>query len=228
MYLMVTGGRAEHQVRQPVGLVMALSVMPCESLRAWDDRSAAGAEPVLVVQDCGATWRRCAPCQWPITVVAVHLPGGIEGMGGSLDLERTRRFDRLLEAEDLRAGVWGGAPPRLPPLRRTGASGDPASGVVRVAPFGPAAPPPPSDALAWGDGGATHHVAVRGRPTPEDRVAGADERRGCAARPVLTESLDPGLDGLATGLAGGDLPRGRLPRGPLICAPGLPSAVNAR
>jgi hypothetical protein len=139
MDLTVTGGMEEHQIRQPVVLGMAISVMPFESLLPWDDLSADGAEPVLLVQDFGATWRRGVQCQVPVTVLEVHLPGGIQWIGVSRDLEVTRRFDGLLEAEDLRAGVWIGEPPRLPPMMGQGASGDPVSGFVWVAPFGPAA-----------------------------------------------------------------------------------------
>ena len=165
MYLTVTGGMEEHQIRQSVVLVMAISVMQFESLLGLDDLSADGAEPVLLVQDFGATWRRCSQCQLPTTVLEVRLPGGIEWIGGSLDLDVTLRFDSLLDAEDLRAGVWVGEPPRLPLVMRKVASGDPASGFVRVAQFGPTAQPPPYEALELGEGGATDHVAVVVRPT---------------------------------------------------------------
>jgi hypothetical protein len=139
MYLTVTGGMEEHQMRQPVVLVMAISVMQFESLLTLDDLSADGAEPVLLVQDFGATWRRCVQCQLPVTGLEGHLPGGIKWIGVSLDLDVTRRFDGLLDAEDLRAGVWIGEPPRLPPMMGKVASCDPGSGLVWVAPFGPAA-----------------------------------------------------------------------------------------
>src|SRR4030095_15387205 len=101
MYLTVTGGMEEYQIRQSVVLVMAISVMQFESLLALDDLSADGAEAVLLVQDFGATWRRYLQCQLPVTVLEVHLPGGIKWIGVSLDLNVTLRFDGLLDAEDL-------------------------------------------------------------------------------------------------------------------------------
>ena len=156
----------EHQIRQPVSLVMAISVMPFESLLALDHLSADGTAPVLLVQDVGATWRRRVPCQLPVTVLEVRLPAGIKGMGVPPDLDVTLRFDGLLRAEDPRAGVWIGEPPRLPPMMGKVASGDPASGLVRVAPFGPAEQPPPYEAIELGEGGATDHVAVIVRPAP--------------------------------------------------------------
>jgi hypothetical protein len=127
----------EHQIRQPVMLMMAIPVMPFESLLALDHLSADGTEPVLFSQDCGATWRRRVPCQLPVMVLEVRLPAGIEWMGVPLDLQMTLRFDGLLRAEDPRAGVWIGEPPRLPQVMGNVAGGDPASGFVRVAPFGP-------------------------------------------------------------------------------------------
>jgi hypothetical protein len=164
MHLTVTGGMEEPQIRQSVILVMAIPVMQVEGLLAWDHRSADGAEPVLLVQDVGATWRRCLQCQLPVTVLEVHLPGGIKWSGVSLDLDGTLRFDGLLDAADWRAGVWISEPPRLPPRLGKVASGDPASSFGRVAQFGPAEQPPPYEAIEWGQGGATDHVAVVVRP----------------------------------------------------------------
>jgi hypothetical protein len=104
------------------------------------------------------------PRQVSIAVLDVRLPGGITWIGVPLHLDMTLRFDGLLYAEDLRAGVWGGKAPRLPPLMVKVASGDPASGFVRVAPFGPSAQPASNEALDLGAGGATDHVAVIVRP----------------------------------------------------------------
>ena len=56
MYLTVTVGMEEHQIRQSVILVMAIPVMQFEGLLALDHLSADGAEPVLLSQDFGATW----------------------------------------------------------------------------------------------------------------------------------------------------------------------------
>ena len=70
-------------------------------------------------------------------------------------------------------------------------------------------------------------MAVLVRPASQDRGEGAEERRWRAARPVLTAGLNPAREGLDPGRAGGHLPLGRLPLGPLVCAEGLPSAVNA-
>lgn len=201
--------------------------MPCEGRLARHHRSADGTEPVLWSQDCGATWCRRVPGQVPVTGLDVRLPGGIKWSGVPRHLHRTLRFDGRLSAEDLRAGVWIGAPPRRPPILGPVAGGDPASGLVRVAPCGPSAQPPPNEALALGEGGATDHGAVIVRPASQDRGAGADERCWRAARTLLAEDRDLGVDGLETGLAGGNLPLGRFPLGPLVLAPGLPSAVNA-
>jgi len=164
MYLTVTVGMEEHQIRQLVMLVMTISVMQFASLLALDHLSADGAEPVLLFQDVGATWRRRVQCQLSVTVLEVSLPGGINWSGGPLHLNMTLRFDGLLYAEDLRAGVWIGEPPRLPPIMGKVASGDPASGFVRVAQFGPSEQPPPNEAIDLGEGGATDHVAVIVRP----------------------------------------------------------------
>ena len=135
----MTVGMETHPMHPPVMRMMAIPMMPFERLLARDHLSADGTAPVLLSPDVGATWRRRVPCQLPGTVRAVRLPAGITWMGGPLDLQRTRRCDGLLEAEDPRAGVWSGAPPRLPQVRGTVAGGDPASGVVRVAPCGPSA-----------------------------------------------------------------------------------------
>jgi len=160
----VTGGMEEHQIRQWVMLVMTIAVMPFESLLALDHRSADGAEPVLLLQDVGATWRRRVQCQLSVMVLEVRLPGGIKWIGVPLHRTMTLRFDGLLDAEDLRAGVWIGEPPRLPPILGKGASCDPASGLVRVAQCGPSEQPPPNDAIEVGAGRATDHVAGIVRP----------------------------------------------------------------
>ena len=139
MYLTVTGGMEEHQIHQPVMLLMAIPMMQFESLLARDHLSADGTEPVLLSQDVGAPWRRRVQGQLPVTVLEVRLPARIKWIGGPLDLQMTRRFDGLLHAEDPRAGVWIGEPPRLPQVMGKVAGGDPASGFVRVAPFGPSA-----------------------------------------------------------------------------------------
>ena len=148
----------------PVMLMMAIPMMPFESLLVLDHLSADGTEPVLLSQDVGATWRRRVQCQLPVAVLEVRLPGGIKWIGVPLHLHMTLRFDGLLDAEDLRAGVWIGEPPRLPPMMGKVASGDPASGFVRVAQCGPSEQPPPNEAIELGEDGATDHVAVRVRP----------------------------------------------------------------
>jgi hypothetical protein len=137
MYLTVTGGMEEPQIRQPVMLMMAIPVMPFESLLALDHLSADGAEPMLLSQDFGATWRRRVQCQLPVTVLEVRLPAGIKWIGVPPDLQMTLWFDGLLQTEDPRAGIWIGEPPRLPQGLGKVAGGDPASGFVRVAPLGP-------------------------------------------------------------------------------------------
>ena len=154
----------EHQIRQVVMLVRPIAVRPFERLLGRDHLSADGAEPVRLCQDVGATGRRRLPGQWSVTVLAVRLPGGIKWIGVPLHLQMTLRFDGLLYAEDLRTSVWSGEPPRLPPIMGKGASGDPASGFVRVAPFGPSEQPPPHEAIEVGDGGAPDNVAVIARP----------------------------------------------------------------
>ena len=166
MDLTVTGGMEEPQSRQPVVLVMAIAVRPFERLLALDDLSTDGTAPVLWSQDVGATGRRRVPCQLPITGLEVRRPAGINGMGVPPDLQMTRRFDGLLRAEDPRAGIGIGEPPRRSQGMGQVAGGDPGSGCVRVAPLGPAEQPPPSDAIELGDGGATDHVAVIVRPAP--------------------------------------------------------------
>jgi hypothetical protein len=113
-YLTVTVGMEEHQIRQPVMLMMAIPVMPCARLLARDHLSADGAEPVLLSQDCGATWRRRVPCQLQVTVLEVRLPAGITWIGVPPDLQMTRWLDGLLQTEDPCAGIWIGEPPRLP------------------------------------------------------------------------------------------------------------------
>ena len=212
---------------QPLILVLAIPVMPFESLLARDHLAADGAKPVLLVQDVGATWRRRWPRQLSVTVLEVRLPGGIAWMGVPLDLQMTLRFDGLLRAEDLCAGVWLGNPPRLPHVMGKGAGCAPASGVVGVAPFGPSAQPPPHEAIELGESCATDDVAVIVRPASYDGVEGTDELRWRAARPVLAKGLDPGVDGLETGLARDHLERGRFALGPRVCAQGLPSEVKA-
>jgi hypothetical protein len=137
MYLTVTGGMEEHQIHQPVILVMTIPMMQFESLLALDHLSADGTEPVLLSQDIGATWRRRIQCQLPVTVLEVRLPVGVKWIGVPLDLQMTLWFDGLLHAEDPPTGVWIGEPPRLAPVMGKVAGGDPASGFVRVAPFGP-------------------------------------------------------------------------------------------
>jgi len=218
MDLPVTGGMEEHQRRQRVLRLMAIPVRPFERRLARDHLSTDGTAPVLWSQDVGATGRRGVPCQLPSTGRDVRRPAGINGLGVPPDLQMTRRCDGLRRAEDPRAGVGSGEPPRRSPGRGQVAGGAPASGVVRVAPCGPAASPPPSDALELGDGGATEHVAVIVRPASSDRGEGADERRWRAARAVRAEGVAPGVEGRDTGLAGGQLPRGRCPLGPLVWA----------
>ncbi len=86
MDLTVTSGMEEHQIRQPVMLMMAIPVMPFESLLALDHRSADGTAPVLWSQDVGATWRRRVQCQLPVTVLEGRLPAGITWIGVPPDL----------------------------------------------------------------------------------------------------------------------------------------------
>jgi hypothetical protein len=164
MHLTVTVGMEEHQIREWAMLVMTIPVMPFESLFGLDHLSADGAKPVLLFQDVGATWRRRVQCQLSVAVLEVRLPVGIKGIGVPLRLNMTLRFDGPLDAEERRAGVWIGEPPRLPPIMGKVASGDPASGLVRVAQFGPSEQPPPHEAIELGGGGATDHVAVIVRP----------------------------------------------------------------
>jgi hypothetical protein len=111
MSLSVTVGMEEHQIDQLVILMLAIPMMQFESLLVLDHLSADGTEPVLLAQDIGATWRRRAQCQLPVTVLEVRLPAGIEWIGVPLDLQMTLRFDGLLDTEVPCAGVGIGDPP---------------------------------------------------------------------------------------------------------------------
>ena len=64
MHLTVTVGMEEHQICEWAMLVMAIPVMPFESLFGLDHLSVDGAKPVLLFQDVGATWRRRVQCQF--------------------------------------------------------------------------------------------------------------------------------------------------------------------
>jgi len=78
-------------------LMGAIPVMPFERLLTLDDLLADQAPPVLLSQDLATKPRRRLQSQLSVTVLKVHLPGRIEGVGVPLDLDVTLRFDYLFE-----------------------------------------------------------------------------------------------------------------------------------
>jgi hypothetical protein len=118
-------------------LVVAIPVVPCESLLALAHRSTDGTPSVLRSQALRATWGGRWPRQVLGTVVDVRRPGRINGVGVALHLEMARRCDGLPHADDRLPAARIGASPGFPPLRGDIARGAPASGCGRVAPAGP-------------------------------------------------------------------------------------------
>jgi hypothetical protein len=227
MNLTVTGGMEEGQIHQPVILVVPIPVMPFEVLLPLDHLVADGTTPVLLAQDLRATWRRRVPRQLSVTVLEVRLPGGIKGVGVALHLDMALRCEGLPNVDDLLTADRIGEPPGFPYLLGEIARGDPAPGVVRVAPSGPPLEPSPDEVVEGGERLATHHLTMIVGPTPQDGVEGRDELCRGTSRGSLAEGFDLGCEGLQTGPARRDLQLGRFVVGPLILASGLPLEVEA-
>ena len=147
VYLTVTVGMEEYQIRPSVILVVPIPVMQCEVLLALDHLSADGTKPLLLVQDLRTKCRGCPQGSWSITVLAGRLPWRIERVGVALDLDGALRCDRLLPPDDLLAARRIGAPPGGAQLMGKVAFRHPTAGFIRVAVLGPSIHPPPDTAV---------------------------------------------------------------------------------
>jgi hypothetical protein len=151
---------------QPVILVVAIPVMPFESLLTLDHLSTDGTPPVLLSQELRATWRRRLPRQLAVTLLAVCLPGGITWVGLAPHLDVALRFDGLPNADARLSAARIGDPPGCPHRMGEIARRDPTPGCVRVAPSGPPREPSPDEVVECGERLATDHMAVIGGPPP--------------------------------------------------------------
>jgi hypothetical protein len=163
-------------------LVVAIPVVPCESLLALAHRSTDGTPSVLRSQALRATWGGRWPRQVLGTVVDVRRPGRINGVGVALHLEMARRCDGLPHADDRLPAARIGASPGFPPLRGDIARGAPASGCGRVAPAGPSRAPSPADVVACGARLAT--APLTRRVGPPRRMGLRASMRGAGVCPA--------------------------------------------
>jgi len=218
----VTVGMEEDQVGLLVILVVAIPVMQFEVLLALDHLSADGALAVLLPQDFGTKRRRRLLRQVPLTGLEVRLPFAIERIGIPLDLDMALRCDRFPNPDKLFAGDRVRQSPRLSRSMGKVTLGDPVSGLVRVAQFGPPETSSPDQAIELGEGFATDDVAMIIRLAAQDGVKPVEEPCRGGARSLLTEGFHLAFDGPKTGLARRDLEFGRFAMRPFVFAQSLP------
>jgi hypothetical protein len=222
MDLTMTGGMADHQLRQSVLLVMTLPVMPFEVLLARAHLSADGAPPVRLAQDLSPKRRSRLQRQVAVTRVKVCRPGRVKGGGGAFDLAVARRLDRLPTPDERFSGHRIREPPGFPRVLGKVASDAPAPGWVRVASLGPSRAPPPENVGERGERRATADMAVLVRPPPPPGVEGLEALGRGMPRGLLTKRFDPRLEGLEADRAGRNRQRAQLAVGSRIVAARLP------
>ena len=177
-------------------LVIAIPMMQLDFFFDLDHLPTTRAEPVLLSQERSTKGRRRPPRPLAVTVLEVHLPGGVKRIRLAFDLEVALRFDCLPHSEQLLAGDRISEAPRFSRVMGKVALPDPASRLVRVAALGPALPSLPDKGVELGEGLATDTVALIVRPAPQDGAEGVDELCWRGTSGLLTESADLGHEGL--------------------------------
>ena len=137
VYLTVTIGMEEDQIRPSIVLMVTIPVMSFKVFLALDHLSAVGTQSLLLVQDLRTQYRGCPQCELAITVLEVRRPLWIERVGVAPALDVALRFDRLLPPKDLFAARWISEPPGFAPLMGKVALRDPPASFLRVAVLGP-------------------------------------------------------------------------------------------
>jgi hypothetical protein len=140
--------------------------MQCEVLFALHHLSTDGALAGLLSQECSTKRRRRLLRQVPLTVWNGCLPFASERVGSPFDLYVALRLDRFPHSDEVCAGDRVRKAPRLSRSLGKVTRCDPASGLVRVAPFGPPEASSPDTAIELGAGLATDEGAVVIRPAP--------------------------------------------------------------
>ena len=158
----------------------------------------------------------------PLTVLKVCLPFASERVSIPLDLDMALRFDRFPTPDEWFTGARGRKSPRLSRSMGKVTRCDPASGLVRVAQFGPPEKSSPDKAIELGEGLATEAVAMIIRPAAQDGVKPVDEFFRRDARSLLTEGFHLAFDGPKTGRARCDLEFGRFAMGPFVFTQSVP------
>lgn len=207
--------------------MIAIPMMQFERLIVLEHLLAAGATPMLLLQDFGTKRRRRLERQLALAVLKIRFPLGVAWVSVALDLHRPLLFARLLHADALCPGGRVGKAPGLPRAVGERARSEPVTGFVGVTECGPSIEASPDAVVTCRTRRAPDDVAVGVRPSPYHGGEGSDAvcRRG--TRSVFTEALDLAFDGVEAGLAGRHLQLGPCAVAPCLCAPGLSSEVNA-
>ncbi len=112
-------------------------MMPFERLIVLEHLLAAGATPMLLLQDFGTKRRRRLERQLALAVLKIRFPLGVEWVSVALDLHRPLLFERLLHADELFPGGRVGKAPGLPRAVGEVARSEPVTGFVGVTELGP-------------------------------------------------------------------------------------------